>query len=1069
MNDLMPPHGDRTENGAKASSEPSRVARFLFLNPALGILLSLLFALGGLMAYSSMVKESNPDLALPQATIQTEWPGADPETIEKQITNEIEKKIKSLKGLKRVRSASFNSYSVIAVEFRAEADLAESMQLLRSKVRDAEPELPADAKKPKIEQVSVDDTPIVTIALFGDLDPAILAVAAKDLADRCEKIPGVKKVKLAGKRDEVVQVQLRLDRLYALGISPTTVRERIKTANLDMPLHRFEHEDLAFTLRLFGRFRDVEDLRELPIARIGHGRVVRLGEIAIVKRDLEEERNRVSFGAREEPFRSSVDVSILKVPGTDTIKVVRGTIDAVEEFKKSTHWPYGMQYTVTSDQSIFIWDQLQGVFKNGWQAMLAVFIILFVVLTWREATMAALAIPLTFLGSLAVLQALGYTLNQVVVVGMVLALGLLVDVFILMMEGLHDGMFSEGLTFDRAALKTVRTYGMPAFSGQMTTILALMPLMFVGGVDGKFIRIIPVTAIACLVLSFIIALLVAIPLARFVMPPPGTLLKKTRIDRLSEAIAERIRLFNLKYTIRDKKTALSCCLATVALFVISVAGFSLLPTELYPEDIYRKLGVVVEMPPGTTLDSSQKVADEIGSILRKKPYFDAVMKFVGQKSPFSCNSIGEALSPETDTNLIGFSCVFSADDKLDQSKTRLLAALRTELLKHLQRHPGTTLVLTPETGNPTGEDPVQIEIVGDDMDVLREISSAVQAELRSIPGTSDVRDNLGQARLDVKLVPKREALDFHRISQDDLAYQLRFAMTNDEIGKFPLPGTEKDLKIRLGIAWPSRKGELGGPTNIEELEIVRLLTPDGRTVSAQAVMEPVVDEAPQCITHKNGRRAITIKAKTRNRTVGQILADFEPRLKKLQESWPGGYSYYFGGEAEASAETFGSSTQMFVVAIFLVFALLVLQFGSFTQPFIILLSVLFALIGTFGGFFLAWIPFSFPAMVGMISLVGIVVNDSIVMIDTMNSHRRKGSSVQEAAARGATDRFRPIISTTVTTVVGLVPLALSNPMWMPLCNAIIFGLVMATAISQLVVPCLYVLFTRESSQPAYSR
>ena len=521
------------EDNAAATASP--LARFFFLKTTFGILLVFLLVVSGIMAYRSMVKEALPDLEIPQATVQTEWPGADADTIEKEITNEIERKIKSMRGLKRLRSASFNSFSVIAVEFLADADMAQSMQLLRDKVRDAEPELPKDAKKPKIEQIAVDDTPILTIALFGDLDDVILGRAAKDLKEVLERIPGVNRVELGGKRDEVVQVQLKLDRIYALGISPTRVKQCLETANLDMPLDKFEHEHVGSTVRLFGRFRDLKDIWSVPVVRLGGNRVVRLGEVAIVRRDLEKEQTRVSLSRDGEPFRRAVDVSVIKVPGMDTLKIIKGAKQALEEFKQSTRWPFSMEYAITSDQSDQIWENLDAVFDNGWQAMLAVFVVLFIMLSWREAMVAGLSIPLTFLGSLTIIHALGYTMNEVVIIGMVLSLGLLVDVFILMMEGLHDGMFVQGLSFNEAALKTVKTYGPPAFSGQMTTILAMLPLMFIGGVDGKFIRIIPVAATACLALSFIIALLVDIPLARLVMARKGARFKKTSVDRLSES------------------------------------------------------------------------------------------------------------------------------------------------------------------------------------------------------------------------------------------------------------------------------------------------------------------------------------------------------------------------------------------------------------------------------------------------------------------------------------------------------------------------------------------------------
>ncbi len=1042
-------------------AEPSALVRFFFIRPIFAILFTFMLVISGLMAYQSIVKEAAPDLAIPQATVETEWPGADPETIEKQITNEIEKKIKSMKGLKRVRSASFDSFSVVAVEFRSNANLDESMQILREKVRDAEPDLPRDAKKPKIEQVSVDDTPILTITLFGDLDTAILGNAAKYLKDQLEKIPGVKKVDLGGRQKEVVWIHLDPARLVSLGISPTTVRDKIQAANLDMPWDKIESDQIGAVIRLYGRFRDIQDLQDLPVARIASGRVVRLKEIANVRRDLEKETSRVAVSWKGSPYKRAIDVSVMKVPGVDTLKTIESIKDLLDEEAKSPNLPYGLKHQITSDQSEFIWEKLRDVFNNGWQAMLCVFVVLFFMLSWREALVAGLSIPVTFLGALWMVSILGYSLNEMVIIGMVIALGLLVDVFILMMGGMHDGIFREDLTFDQAAVKTVRTYGMAAFAGQATTILSMAPLFGIGGIDGKFIRIIPVTAICCLVLSFVIALLVDIPLSRAVFSTAKKGAKDSRIDRLTKVCSQWLCDWSLRTTVRNKWTALLCAGVTVALFVLSIYAMGLLPSLLYPKADGRNLGITVELAPGGTLAVSQRAADELGEILSSKPYLESVVTFVGQKSPLSRNSLGESLVPFKDPSYVGFSCIFTRLEDRDQMAFQYLDAVREELTSALRRYPGSLLVFTPQTGGSTTEDPIQVQLEGDDMERLREMSVQVQAALMGIPGASDVRDNLGPARQDVKFIPNREALDFYQIGQDDLAYQMRFAMTDDEVGKFPLGGTEEDLEIRMGMAWPSRSGLPGGPTRIEEVSLIRPFRPNGETVSIFSILNPIVSQAPLSITHQGGRRAVTVLAKTGNRTVNEILSDLEPQLKKMRGDWPQGYTYHFGGEAEAAAETYSSAGKMFVLAIFLVFALLALQFGSFTQPFIIMLSIPFAMIGTFGGFFLAWIPFSFPAMIGIISLVGIVVNDAIVMIETMNAYKRRGLSVRESAARGGADRLRPILSTSITTVVGLIPLSLSNPMWMPLCNAIIFGLIASTLISLLVVPCLYLLMTPE--------
>ncbi|MDZ7699765.1 MAG: efflux RND transporter permease subunit [Deltaproteobacteria bacterium] len=760
-------------------------------------------------------------------------------------------------------------------------------------------------------------------------------------------------------------------------------------------------------------------------------------------------------------YKRSVDLSVLKVPGVDTLKTIEGVKAILDAESRKPDLPYGIKYRITSDQSDFIWEKLRAVFNNGWQAMLCVFIVLFFMLSWREALIAGLSIPITFLGALLLIYALGYSLNELVIIGMVIALGLLVDVFILMMEGMHEGIFEKGFTFAQSALRTVRMYALPAFAGQATTVLAMAPLFGIGGIDGKFIRIIPVTAICCLGLSFVIALFVDVPLSRAVFSNVKKGFKKTRVDRLTQTVTHRLSNWSLRIIVRNRWTALAVTVTALFLFVLSLMGSGLLPRLLYPKADGRNLGVTVELPPGTTLATSQKAADEMGKILRHKPYLESVVKFVGQKSPLARNSIGESLTPYEDSHYVGFSCIFTELDKRDKMAFEYLEDLRRDLEAGLVSYPGSLLVLTPQTGGSTTEDPIQVEITGDDMEMLRNISLQVQAALRDIPGASDIRDNLGPPRLDLKLQPNREALDFYNISQEDLAYQVRFAMTDEKIGKFPLPGTADDLDIRLGMAWPSRQGAPGGPTNLEELSMIRPFRPDGRTVSGLAVVDPIIGEAPICITHKGGQRAVTVLAKTQGRTVTDILNDLDPVLKKIKAKWPAGTNYHFGGEAEASAETYASAGKMFIMAIFLVFALLAIQFGSFTQPFIIMITLPLAMIGTFGGFFLAWIPFSFPAMIGIISLVGIVVNDAIVMIETMNMHRRDGKSVRESAAHGAADRLRPIVSTTVTTVAGLIPLSLSNPMWMPLCNAIIFGLISATFISQLVVPCLYLLFTRD--------
>ncbi|MGB7414692.1 MAG: efflux RND transporter permease subunit [Thermosynechococcaceae cyanobacterium] len=1046
-----------TQKQPEKQLKASAADRFLFLRPIFGILLCFLFIVGGLLGYGSMIKESNPDIDIAIASVTTTWGGADPETIEQQITNELEKEIKSVEGINTLQSSSFSGFSLINAEFRSDADPNRSIQLLRDAVSQAEPNLPREADKPIVKAVSVSDAPILTVALYGKLDATVLSLAAEKLQDRLEQLSGVTEVNLGGARSEVVQILMNPARLAELGVSPDTVADQIRAANRDAPLDEVESDTIGTQVRFYGRFRDLDTLRNLPITRLNE-RVVRLNEVAEVRRELEQEDSRASISYQGEAFEPVISIGIKKVPGQDTIEVINTTLAEIEVAKQNPNdWPFGMEYRVIADDSEIIWEQLGNLFSNALQAMIAVFIILFFALTWREALIAGLSIPLTFLGALAVLWLMGQTLNNMVLVGMVLALGILVDVFILMMEGMHEAIFTAGLSFNQAALQTVRTYAVPAFAGQLTTILAMTPLMAIGGTMGKFIRLLPITAVICLILSFAIALLVDIPLSRYLLGNIKGGHQKSKMDRFSEKASERFARWSLRFTVRNKAIARAWMLGTVALLVCVLFAFTQIPTVFFPDSDSRKLSVNVTMPPTTTLARSQQVADDLGEVLRTKDYFESVIEYAGQQS--NLVSSGD-LSPSEGSYLLGFSCVFVPESERQKISFAYIDELREELSQKMEAYPGARLIVTAESPSGTG-DPIQVEIAGSDMDLLRQLSGEVQVALRQVPGSSDVRDNLGDVQPDLKLLPKREVLDFYGISEDELTAQARYYMTTSKVGDFAIGGNREDLDIQLSTAWPSRNGAVGGPTRRDELGTIRFFgsNTDQPVIPAGTVVDTVQGEAPLSITHRSGQRTVTVFSKVSSRTTGEILADLEPKLEEMQQSWPQGYTYSFGGETADQAETFGSAGQALGLAVFMVFAVLVLQFSSFRQPFIILMAIPFALIGTLGGFFLAWIPFSFTAFIGIIALVGIVVNDAIVMVDTMNGYQNEGMKVRDAAAHGAADRLRPILTTSITTIVGLIPLALSDPTWMPLCCAIIFGLIAATFIALLVVPGLYLLLT----------
>lgn len=1047
-----------------------RLMRFFFLKPIFGILLTITMLLGGLFAYSALVKEALPALDIPQASITTTWAGADPRSVESEITDRIEDEITTLSGVNSVNSASFDSLSVISVEFDASVDTTDAMTRLRAAVADAESGFPSEVESPNIRQSSVDDRPILTLALHGNADSVTLNQTARQIRDALERVQGVNEVNIGGEREDIVQILLDPARLLALGLSPTLIRDAVQQANIEQPFGEVRSQNMGAVVRLEGRFSDIDDLRALPVVRLENNqssRALTLGEVATVSRMQETETSRAFFSERGDDFDASLEISITKAPGADTVLLVERIRATLADLEAANTWPEQVEYSVLQDDAVQIWDSLTEVFVSAMQTMVVVFIILFVTISWREAIVAGLAVPVTFAGVLLVVWLFGYSLNELVIIGMVIALVMIIDVFIILMEGLHDEIYRNGCTFGQAVLVTVRRYTVPIFAAQVTTLLAMAPLMSIGGTMGEFIRVLPTTIIICLVLSFVVAMLCAVPLSRGLLGKqrrPDGEEKLGLADRVTQRAVAGLEGWSTRHIVASRVRAWLWVLGAVALFVVAIVAFTQSRLELFPAADGERLGINIELPPTAPLETSQEVADQVGEMLREKPYFESIIKLVGLKSPFAGGSAATSLQPSEAENYIGFSAMFKAREARDADSYMLAESLREELAAYLaQNVAGAELLVVPESSGPSPGDPIEIQLVGGSMETLKALSLEVQQVLSSTPNVVDVRDNLGAPQPQLALRPDRDAMSFFDISYDELASQIRIAYSSDIIGTFATSDDTDDIDIRLGTQWPSRPGEAGGPSNVEEFSQVRAYLSDGGSIAMFQLLNPSQSEGAIAISHVDGERALTVLAKNQGRTVTEIMNDVAPRLAELQQDWPAGYRVNVGGESAETADTVGSIGIAMVVAIVLVVGVLVIVFSSFRQALIIFATMPLAIIGTAIGFWAFGISFSFFAMIGLVSLIGIAINNGIIMVDTMNSFLKEGMNVAEAASAGAARRLRPLLTTAVTTIVGLIPLAISSESYRPLTLVIIFGLISATLLALLVVPALYYLLTPASA------
>ena len=1047
-----------------ADTPTNGIFSFLYLRKVPAVIWALILIGFGLVAYNSMTKESLPDLEIPTFYITTIWEGANSSMVEKSVTQKIEKEMRGIKGVKAVRSSSSYSTSAIIVTFEAECSIQESQQLVRQQLNTVRGELPKSVKEPKVEFSSVNDLPITTVALTGDVDITILESLARRLRHQLKRIPGIRKVDFVGVRKEIVHVQLYPDRLKEYGIPASVVRSMIIENGHDAPWGRFENDDIQFSLRMNGIYNNISDLKQLYIGKRFGGGVVRLEDIASVSMSYMRGNTNAALSWQGGDFTPVVGMYLLKSSGFDTIDLVREVEKELQQLEQQSAWPREIQWRLTGNQGEMIETELDRGLTNGFQSMLAVFFVLLILLTWREAVVAALSVPLTLLGTVTILWAMGYTFNLLVIIGMIIALGLLVDDFILIMEGMHDAIYLKKLNFTHAVRETISTYAVPSFSGSITTVLVFAPLAFISGVDGKFLRIIPITAAVCLVVSYVVSVVIGPPLLRPFLGKSGDH-GPGFVDKLSHKLETRLSNWLGRHVIPTKKRAVIWAIGALGLFILSLFAASAMRATLYPAEDGRTIGITIELAKDTPLEESTLVANRIGSILNQKPYFQNIMRVVGDKDAYSKSSVYDHIASQDRPHIIGFGCYLVPGKEREKIAFEYVEGLKQEIEEAVHNEPGAKVFINAAKGGPTGADPIQIRVTGPDFGQLRAISQQLKNTLASIPGVYDVRDNIGPARSELQYTPMQEALDHHGLTQNELGEQMMVYMHNEKVANYQRLGTQKDLEVRLGTWWQSQNGKMAGPKSWHELASLSIITEQGTTVPLESVANPTMVQATPRILHSDGNRAVTVLAKNRGVYVPEVVEYLHPVLNKMQRDWPEGYSWIIVGEKETD-KTYSDMGIAFIGAIILVFAILALLFDSLLFPGIILSTVLFALVGVFFGFMLFGLPFSFSAAIGIVALVGIVVNDAIIVVETISNHYKSGLPLFEAAKRGAADRLRPITSTTITNFAGLMPLALSDPGWAPICQAIIFGEITATVGAVVLIPALYVLLAKEKRSEA---
>lgn len=995
----------------------------------------------GLASIILIPKESSPEVIIPIGVVISGLPNASAEDVETLITNKIEQELKSsLEGVKQITSTTREGSVAVIVEFEASADLETSLRKLRDAADAVRSELPEDAFDPVVSEVNLADQPILTIAILGSIPIEELTRIANYVEEELEGVSGVSKVETGGVRKKEVQVIVSQEALKTYGIGISDVTNGLRQANISVPVGDISIGNAKYAIKFEGDIESPEDVAGLAILSVG-GQPVYVRDIADVRVGLEKTRSlsRVSIGGSQP--QNALSFFVYKQSGGDITSIasaVRAKVAKLEETKELS----GLETLITYDSGKLVEEDLINLTRTGFQTISLVTIILLLAIGWREALIAGLAIPLSFFIGFIGLYASGNTLNFVSLFSLILAVGILVDSAIVVVEGIN-GRMKEWHGKLQSAREALREYSYPITAGTLTTIAVFAPLFLVSGVTGQFIASIPFTIIFVLAASLFVAL-------GFIPLIASTFLKRrttTKFARLQEEKTQEVRNWytrNVQKILGKKKRENIFIWSIIALFILSftLPAFGLVRVTFFDQGDVDNLFVDIELPQGTTLARSNLEAQKVEGILLQDARIKDFTTGVGQASPFNGNGT-------SDSKFANMQITLSDDRK--ETSTEILEDIRTSLA-HITT--SSIRVDEPSDGPPTG-DAISLELSGSNPEDLLAAGATVRQFLEGIPGTTNVltsaRDNVAQF---VLTIDRAKTIELG-LSPLQVADVLRTSISGVDATSIPQSNEDIDVVVKTNLA-----SEYTDPheTNRATLDDIRQLTiqgPNGPVLLGSLVTESY-QVSNAVIRHKDGKRILTVSAGlAADGNTYQILGEIADGRADL--NLPAGVTLNIAGESDESNQAFIEMLLSLIVGLIVMLAILVLQFNSFRYALYVLSIVPFSLIGIFFGLMVSGQALSFPSIMGFIALTGIVVNNSIILIDVMNNLRRKNPemSIDEVVLQGATARLRPILLTTITTVVGITPLIFASALWAPLAWAIMFGLTFSVVLTLILIPVIY--------------
>ena len=1006
-----------------------RLISFFVKNYQFTLILFLMVIVVSLTTLTTMPRAEDPEISPPEYPIVVIYPGTSPKDMEELVVKPIEKKVSELENLKRITTTIDDGIAVIDVEYKYESDVEAKYQELVRELNAIRPQLPQDLYSLEVRKVSPTDVSVIQTALISENAPdEVMKHYAEDLRDRLEKVSSLKKVAYWGLPEQIIRVDLRLEKLAQLHIPVNYVIGSIQSEGANIPGGSLRAGTKTFNVKTSGKYKSLEEIQN-TIVYSANGNIVYLKDVADVGFNYEEQSHITRINGHR-----CVLVTAAQKSGENIAHTKDMYEPVLEAFKKTL--PANITLVKSFDQADNVGHRLGGLSIDF---LIAIGLVLLTLLPlgWRASAVVMMAIPLSLGLGVVALNIFGYSLNQLSIVGLVVALGLLVDDSIVVVENIERWL-REGHSRGSAVILATKQIGLAVVGCTATLVIAFLPLAFMPEAPGEFIRSLPVSVMSTVIASMIVSFTIVPFLASKVLKAEHSVEGNIFMRGLK-------RMIHGTYAVLLEKALRRPVVTLVVAFVLfggSLAVFRIMGFKLFPSSEKPMFLINVKMPLQSNIAATDSMAHFVESELKKEKRIEYFTSNIGHGNPrIYYNVIPENEKPDFAQFLVQL-----GTDANPAEKKKLIEYYREKFANVA----GAKIEVKDFEQGPPVEAPVAIRVTGDNLDTLRTVAESAEKILKSIPGAIYVNNEVGILKSDIKLRINTEKARMLGIQTAEIDKVVRLAIAGLDAGKF---SNDEGDDFTISVTVP--KDRYSTINTFNNIYVNNVL---GTPVPLKQIADLDFETSPTKIKHLDKKRFVVVTAFTdKNVLSGQVIKQFMEQVKQLH--LPAGYEIKLAGEAQREQETFGGSFMTVVIAtVFLFIMVLILEFRTF-KSMLIVLSVI--PLGIIGGVSLLWAtgnPMSFVAIVGFIGLAGIEVKNSILLVDFTNQLREEGMDLESAIRKAGELRFLPIVLTSLTAIGGLLPIALNhNPLISPLALVLIGGLISSTLLSRIVTPVVYKL------------